>query len=58
MRRLYANTVLANLKCIECGQIFPIQRQKGRKKKVNEHIKTLYCIKCRKNTKHLEIEYP
>ncbi|MEG1989851.1 MAG: hypothetical protein RR136_02505 [Clostridia bacterium] len=58
MRTTQRCSVLVNLQCIECGAIFPIQRRNEHRKKVNKHIKTLYCINCRKVTKHLEKKYP
>lgn len=46
-------TTLCILTCIECGSEFPIQRVRMRDKK---HIKHLYCIKCKIETKHIHLE--
>ncbi len=43
-----------SLVCLECGNIFNIQRRKSRLKQVG-HIKHLYCISCEKIQPHYEI---
>jgi hypothetical protein len=39
--------------CQECGSKFPIPRTKKQREK--NHIKTLYCTKCRERTFHVEV---
>ncbi len=48
-------TILTNLKCLECGNIQPIQRRKSLQKKIG-HIKTMYCYKCKKRTQFYELK--
>ena len=48
-------TQLTNLVCLDCGNIMMIQRKKSNLKKIG-HIKDLYCINCKKNTKHFEVK--
>jgi len=48
-------TVITWLRCEECGSLFPISRHAGRQRKVG-HIKDLWCVKCKKTTKHIEIK--
>lgn len=42
------------LKCLECGAKDTIQRPQHRNKKAG-HIKTLWCIICKKRTHHKEL---
>ncbi len=42
-----------NFVCSECGNIIPLLRSFS-KKRSQEHIKDLYCIKCKLITKHIE----
>lgn len=47
--------VRTDLMCIDCGNIFPIARTTKHQK--NEfHIKDLYCYKCKKITKFVELK--
>lgn len=39
--------------CLKCGTNFPLPRVKRQREK--GHIKDVYCIKCKKNTQHIEI---
>jgi hypothetical protein len=47
-------TVRKYLRCIECGEVFVIYRRIGHNRKKN-HIKNLYCYKCKKVTQHREL---
>lgn len=40
--------------CTQCGSYLPIQR-KRRKQKETGHLKALYCIRCKKETNHAEV---
>lgn len=44
-----------SLVCLECGDIFNIQRRRSKLKQVG-HIKHLYCINCGKVQPHYEIK--
>lgn len=46
-------TILKELKCMECGTIFPIQRKKSKNRAIG-HIKHLWCWVCKKITAHCE----
>jgi hypothetical protein len=56
MRRV-SNTTICELTCTCCGTVFPIQR-KSNKLKEDNHIKDLWCVKCKKETKHIEKPMP
>lgn len=43
----------SNMHCKECGAIMPIPRQVCHKRKKN-HIKTMYCYRCKKETDFVE----
>ena len=47
-------TVLSNLICPECGNVFIIPRIKSSKRSIF-HRKWLYCYICKKETNHIEI---
>ena len=47
--------VIENYNCENCNNIFPIPRNKGQLRN-KKHIKDIYCIKCKKITKHLNIK--
>ena len=47
-------TVSTDLICLECGNIFTIQRRIGRLKKVG-HVKHIFCNICNKVQPHYEI---
>lgn len=51
--RALATTKTVVLQC-PCGMKFPIRR-KIRKLKEPNHIKDLYCVRCRTVTKHIEL---
>jgi len=44
-----------DLECIECGHIMTIQR-KNSKNRATGHIKHLWCIRCKKRTRHIELD--
>ena len=41
---------ISELRCEECGAIFPIPRRRA-KQRENEHIKDLWCYRCQSTTK-------
>lgn len=47
-------TIQKDLKCKECGYIFPIHRKLHKNHKAG-HIKHMYCPSCRKVTEHIEM---
>lgn len=47
-------TQQTSLKCCECGQVNTIWRKRSKMKK-REHLKKLYCIKCKKEVNHTEL---
>ena len=49
-----ARTIMKELKCTVCGDVFPIQRRINRNR-AKGHIKHLWCLKCREVTAHKEI---
>lgn len=54
-KKLMAKNVTHDFYCIHCGQRgIPISRQVG-KLREKDHIKNLYCIYCKKATRHLEV---
>lgn len=50
-QRLYPTS----LTCTKCGLVQTIQRKYAKRKKVG-HIKPLWCIRCKKRTRHVEQE--
>lgn len=48
------NTVKTDMICIKCGNINVIQRKLSYKKKANNNS-YLWCYKCQKESKHVEI---
>lgn len=48
-------TIKSDLICPECGNIFPIMRRTSIQRK-SYHIKDLYCYKCDRLTKHIEVK--
>ena len=44
---------ISELRCEECGAIFPIPRRRA-KQRENEHIKDLWCYRCQNITKFKE----
>jgi len=49
-----ARTLMKELKCTICGNIFSIHRRKGRNK-AKGHKKHLWCFKCQQITIHKEV---
>ena len=47
--------VKTDLICSECGNIFPIMRKYNNQREIY-HIKDLYCYKCNKKTKFIELK--
>lgn len=47
-------TIKSDLICSECGNIFPIMRKYKAQRGIY-HIKDLYCYKCDKDTKFIEL---
>ena len=45
--------VYSKLNCKECGNYFMVPRKRA-KRREEGHIKDLYCVKCKKTTKHIE----
>lgn len=43
------------IKCPECGFIYPVLRKVGRDKKAG-HLKSQWCIKCKKRINHIELD--
>ena len=48
-------TVVTDLICSDCGTIFPISRKEASQRN-NLHIKDLFCYKCNKITKFIELK--
>ena len=48
-------TMATDLICLECGNIFTIQRRRGKLKKMG-HVKHLFCSVCNKVQPHYEIK--
>ncbi|QIA28712.1 hypothetical protein [Phage f2b1] len=48
-------TVPAHLNCGECNNPVQILRVRGRMKEKG-HVKDMWCYKCKKETKHIEIK--
>jgi Zn finger protein HypA/HybF involved in hydrogenase expression len=48
------STVQKDLKCSDCGTVFPIHR-KVQKNHSTGHKKHLYCFKCQRETAHIEL---
>lgn len=46
---------VSELRCTVCGAVFPIPRRKS-KKRETEHIKDIWCYRCKKVTKFKENE--
>jgi hypothetical protein len=46
---------ISDLRCGECGTVMPMPRKKGEKREQN-HIKDIWCYKCKKVTKFKENE--
>lgn len=47
--------VISDLKCINCGQNFPIPRKVSNRRR-GGHLKDIYCVWCKRKTKHIEKE--
>lgn len=43
----------SDLVCLECGNVFPIPRKTANQRKIY-HIKDIFCVCCKKKTKHIE----
>lgn len=43
----------SDCECPECGHVFPIWRRIGREREFG-HIKDLWCVVCKRVTKHRE----
>lgn len=54
-RRMGKRTKETFLKCPECDNVVTIHRRRS-KLKVKNHIKDLYCYKCKDTTKHIELK--
>ena len=52
---LRSYTVISDLICSECGNLFRIPRHAD-KLKEKYHIKDIYCPVCKKVTKHVEVK--
>lgn len=48
-------TTNSDLICSLCGNIMPIPRNKKNQRNIF-HIKDLYCYRCKKITKHIELQ--
>lgn len=48
------NISISTFKCTECGETIELPRKNGQAREKG-HLKTVYCIKCKKDTKHEEI---
>lgn len=46
-------TVTTELMCLNCGTMLPISR-KSHKQKEKNHLKDIWCYKCKAVTKHVE----
>lgn len=44
---------ISTFKCEECGNTIPLPRGNHKQREKN-HIKHVYCIKCKKETAHIE----
>ena len=51
--RKRSDMYVSELRCTECGAVFPIMRRNG-KRREKDHIKDLWCFRCKKITKFLE----
>ena len=49
------NTVSSDLICSECGVVMVIPRYMNNERE-KYHIKDIYCYKCLKTTKHIEVK--
>jgi hypothetical protein len=49
----HAQTMISRLRCSRCGSVFPIHRQWSNRRK-NGHVKTVWCVRCKARTQHLE----
>ena len=56
MSRRNRNLVFSNFVCQECGNQIRLPRSRGKQREVG-HIKDIYCIGCKTETKHDEIRY-
>lgn len=50
-----SNYSISNFICQECGNVFPLPRQTSKQRK-NNHIKDLWCPKCKKIVKTVEMK--
>ena len=48
-------SIVSDLMCLDCGNVFPIRRMILHQKKEG-HIKDLYCPTCKMETKHFELK--
>lgn len=48
-----ASMVPTKLKCTKCGNVYPIWRGRGNRRK-DGHTKHVYCFKCQEVTAHVE----
>ena len=53
--RKRSDTYISELRCVECGAIFPLPRRKHARREQG-YIKDLWCYKCGKVTKFKENE--
>ena len=44
----------STMKCTQCGTEYTIQRVVGKEKECG-HLKKVWCVKCRKDTNHVEL---
>jgi hypothetical protein len=49
----FRDIYISELRCIECGAVFPIPRKEHSRRERN-HTKDLWCYKCEKVTKFKE----
>ncbi len=54
MGKRNGNTILSDLYCVECGFHMTIQRKKC-KSREKGHLKTMWCCKCGKERKFIEV---
>jgi ssDNA-binding Zn-finger/Zn-ribbon topoisomerase 1 len=48
-------TSATQLQCENCGNVQTIHRKRSKMKEKN-HLKHLYCFRCKETTKHLEVK--
>lgn len=51
-----SNTIMSEFFCTQCGcKGIPVWRKKGKEREAG-HLKRLFCLKCNKETNHIEIK--